>query len=128
MEIALDTLDSSMVKNRATMGAVKDPKTIENIQLGPYGAVRTPMKLIITDNATSAAHDFGVRTLFASSVIFFHYYKFVHYSFSLFIYKINRPNSIKDTLYSITLLCKSLINLSMLVYNTELSGEEKLLR
>jgi len=69
----LETFDIIITMNSATIGAVNDPRTIENIQLGPYGAVKTPTKLITTDNKMSAAHDFGVKTRFASSVIFFHF-------------------------------------------------------
>jgi hypothetical protein len=72
-ENELDTLDMIITMNNATIGAVNDPRTIENIQVGPYGDTRTPMKLMITDNAISAAHDFGVKTRLASSVIFFHF-------------------------------------------------------
>jgi hypothetical protein len=73
LENELDIFEMTITMNNAIIGAVKDPRTIENIQLGPYGDVRTPTKLITTDNAISAAHDFGVKTCLASSVIFFHY-------------------------------------------------------
>jgi len=69
----LEIFDIIITMNNATIGAVNDPSTIENIQLGPYGDVRTPMKLMTADNIMSAAHVLGVKTRFASSVIFFHF-------------------------------------------------------
>jgi len=50
------------------MGAVKVPRTIENIQLGPKGAVSTPTRLMSKEKAASIAQSLGVKTLRLSTV------------------------------------------------------------
>lgn len=64
----MTTLVIKKSMKRTTIGAVKVPKTIENIQLGPKGAVSTPTRLIRREKAASIAQSFGVRMLLLSTV------------------------------------------------------------
>jgi len=50
------------------MGAVKVPKTIENIQLGPKGAVSAPTRLMSKEKAASIDQSLGVKMLRLSMV------------------------------------------------------------
>ncbi|MEM0318177.1 MAG: hypothetical protein QXU69_03055 [Thermofilaceae archaeon] len=60
-------LETKRMMKSTIIGAVKVPITIENIQLGPKGAVNTPMKLIAAENTARRAQSLGVRMLLISA-------------------------------------------------------------
>lgn len=60
------TLESRRKMNRTTIGAVNVPITIENIQLGPKGAVSTPIKLITREKTAKPAQRDGFNAVFTS--------------------------------------------------------------
>jgi glutamate formiminotransferase len=53
---------------RITIGAVKVPKSIDHIQVGPKGAVSTPARLMRRENAASITQSLGVKMLLLSMV------------------------------------------------------------
>jgi hypothetical protein len=61
------TLDINSSMKRITIGAVKVPKSIDHIQVGPNGAVSTPIRLISREKAASDAQSLGVKMLLLST-------------------------------------------------------------
>ncbi|MEM3943493.1 MAG: hypothetical protein QXJ59_05375 [Thermofilaceae archaeon] len=60
-------LETKRMMKSTIIGAVKVPIIIENSQLGPKGAVKTPMKLITAENTARRAQSLGVRMLLISA-------------------------------------------------------------